>query len=404
MVNVKRKKTAAPGQAYGYLVQVVRVLWHLLRASPGDIVAFETLGDVTVESGGAVVSEEDKSGLTHNPIADSSVALWKTFANWAEARRDGTLPAGCRYILYVAQPYNGAIAQRLSDCCSLPEAKDVTKSLRSKYHGSAPSADNVNDSALLGKQLSRLFSHSDDAIASIIVDFTLEKGISSPIAEVRAEIARSASEEHVDEITENLLGWVNRKVMSQVEDKVPVKIPYNDFRQQRLNILRRLDRNVIGLPEYDTEPTKEQIAEHLAGRTYVKQLSLLKIYDDNAEQHINDYLRASATRTEWSEAGYLDAKSFERYEKDLIERWRICKMYLDSASASKDLVERGVELLFKCISESSRIQALDVPPYFLRGSYHSIADEPRIGWHPDYKKLLFDKGNKVDDTGEGDVA
>ncbi|KVP55612.1 hypothetical protein [Burkholderia ubonensis] len=188
-------------------------MWHLLRASPGDIVAFETLGDVSVESGGTVVSEEDKSGLAHNPIADGSSALWKTFANWADARRNGDLPAASKYILYVAQQHEGQIVQRLSDCNSPTAATELVQELRKRLAPADAEEGDAEDKASLKAQLRRLFSHSDGAIAAIVLDFALEIATAPPFDEVRAEIARSTSDDSVDLVTEQLLGWVKRQLM-----------------------------------------------------------------------------------------------------------------------------------------------------------------------------------------------
>ncbi len=386
----RRRKTSAPGQAYGYLIQVVRVLWHLLRASPGDVVAFETLGDVSVESEDGVLSEEDKSGLAHNPIADGSLALWKTFANWADARRDGTLPAGCKYLLYVAQRHEGAIVQCLSDCQTLSAAKELVAILRERLFPVTPSENesDTDDGKTLKAELRRLFSHSDDAIASIVIDFTLEKATAAPFDEVRAEIARSTSDENVDAVSERLLGWVKRQLMMQVESRLPVRVCYDDFRKQRLNVLRRIDRNQNAFPEHDTEPTREEIKEQLVDRLYVRQLSLLELDDDDIEQHVRDYIRASAARTAWSEIGYLDRNSFRKYESELTEHWRLCRMVLKSDKSEKSSITRGVELLFNCLSRTARLETIEVPSYFSRGSFHAMADEPRIGWHPDWEVLL----------------
>lgn len=389
MTKGKKRKTTAPGQAYGYFVQVVRVLWHLLRASRGDVVAFETLGDVTVESGQSIVSEEDKSGLAHNPIADNSPALWKTFANWADARRDGLLPPGCKYILYVAQPHEGCLVQQLSDCDSLTHAEELIAELRAQLTSSKRSSrKDGRVGETLQAQLDRVFAHSNSLIASIVVDFTLEKAVSSAIDEVVAEISHSASDEHVDSITENLLGWVKRQLMTHIKNGTPARICYDDFRKQRLAISKRVSGSLTAFPEYDLVPTRAEISRQLVDRVYVRQLELLDMGSEDIEQQITDYLWASAQRTEWSESGYLDKTSFQRYQEELVSRWRLCRMSVESSHAEKAPIARGIQVLFNCLGEEVRIQSIPVPQSFLRGSFHAIADEPRIGWHPDWKKLL----------------
>jgi hypothetical protein len=35
-----------------------------------------------------------------------------------------------------------------------------------------------------------------------------------------------------------------------------------------------------------------------------------------------------------------------------------------------------------------RLQGMDVPAYFVPGSFHTLADALRVGWHPKYREVL----------------
>lgn len=429
--NVEKKKrvkrsTSVPGQAYGYMVQEVRVLWRLLRATSGDVVAFEHLGDVSVQTANGVLSEEDKSGLAHNPIADRAVALWKTLANWADARRDGLLPAASIYVLYVVQPYDGEIADKLHCCVKAAEAVQLVADLRKHFAedlakevgkkagkgamkkvakegaykvakgGSVPvdgSANNGGDkdddsAATLTRQLQRLFAHSDEAIASIVVDFSLEKGTASPVQEVRTEISRSVPDEHLEEVTESLLGWVKTRVMEQIEARRVVGISYDAFRTHRLAVHERVLGALKEFPEHTSIPSRSEIEDHLVGRTYVRQLALLELREDRIESYINDYLRASAARTDWADHGHLNEDKLNIYISELMEHWNQSSLEVETLEAGRTPIQQGVKLLLLCMSKQMLIRTIPVPSYFSRGSFHAIADETKIGWHPDWKAML----------------
>lgn len=75
-------KTAL-GQLYGYGLQEARFLHHLLHSRSGDTIALESFDDVSGVKDGKPFAEQDKSGLEHNPISDSAIDLWKTFAKLA---------------------------------------------------------------------------------------------------------------------------------------------------------------------------------------------------------------------------------------------------------------------------------------------------------------------------------
>ncbi len=364
------------------------MLWHLLRANPGDVVAFEELGDVSRAGGSETLSEEDKSGLAHNPISDGSPSLWKTFANWVAARQDGTLPEGCKYILYVAQPYDGAWVQRLSDCESAPEADKLVRKLRKEMKSKLeqPGEDGVGEA--LQAQLIRLFSHSDKLIASIVTDFTLEKAESSPIEDVELELSRGVADNHVHDLTDSLLGWVKTRLMKQIKKGEPARIPYNDFRKQRLNVTQRIAGRLIAFPESQIDVTSEQIAAQFVDSTYVRQLNLLQLNNDEIEVHVNHFLRASAQRVIWSEDGFLNKTNIERYEADLVDMWKLSRSHIQRTKSEASPVVRGVEILFRCLDGRAQVESVPVPAFFLHGSFHAIANEPRIGWHPDWEGLL----------------
>lgn len=93
-------------------------------------------------------------------------------------------------------------------------------------------------------------------------------------------------------------------------------------------------------------------------------------------------------RTNWSEAGLLDMPSYKKYEEELVTRWRMQRMSAQSSMAEKSEIARGVQILVACLREEARLQSIVVPQDFLRGSFHAIANEPRIGWHPDWEQLL----------------
>lgn len=66
---------------------MTRSVAYLLRARPGQAVSVEHLDDVATQGPDGVVTEQDKSGLAHNPVADCSIELWKTLHNWVRASR-----------------------------------------------------------------------------------------------------------------------------------------------------------------------------------------------------------------------------------------------------------------------------------------------------------------------------
>lgn len=416
-----KRSSSVPGQAYGILVQEVRVLWHLLHARPGDVVAFEHVGDVSTQTAdGRVVSEEDKSGFTQNPIADRAVSLWKTLANWIDARRDGSLPAASIYVLYVAQPYDGPIADELHRCNNTDDAIRLVAKLRKHFaddigsdvkkkadRGAAKNARNGSSArgdgsagagenrevdeespGALIRQLRRVFGHDDEVIASIVVYLTIEKGSASPVNEVRGKISETVPDTHVEEVTESLLGWTKVQVMAQIEARRVVGIDYDEFRAYRLIVHERALGVLKAFPDHSWIPQRSEIEEHLSGSMFVRQLNLLELKEDRIEAYIKDFIRASSARTSWAALGYLNQNSLGPFVEELHDHWQQSLLEVETLETDKTLIQQGVKLLLLCMKKETRIQKVDVPAYFARGSFHEIANEQKIGWHPDWKALV----------------
>jgi hypothetical protein len=40
------------------------------------------------------------------------------------------------------------------------------------------------------------------------------------------------------------------------------------------------------------------------------------------------------------------------------------------------------------MKHNAQVENLQAPPHFIPGCFHVLADDLKVGWHPDYKKLL----------------
>ncbi len=126
--DADRNRAHAPGQYLGWSLQETRFVQTLLEARPGTTVTLEVFEDVGSETRtGQRRAVQTKSALTQNPIADHSVDLWKTFANWTKAVLAGELSIqNTIFELYVSAPKNGRIVRRFHDARSPEAARFLT--------------------------------------------------------------------------------------------------------------------------------------------------------------------------------------------------------------------------------------------------------------------------------------
>ena len=108
-----RRSSNVPGTYLGFSLQATRFLVRILKAAIGDVVCLEVFDDVGIEQAdGTRIAEQNKSNLTHNPLSDRSVDLWKTFGIWIDACVCGRLdPDKTIFEIYTSNAAGGKIAR-----------------------------------------------------------------------------------------------------------------------------------------------------------------------------------------------------------------------------------------------------------------------------------------------------
>ena len=188
-------------------------------------------------------------------------------------------------------------------------------------------------------------------------------------------------------------GWIKERLDGLLLEGKSAAVNVDEFNAEIATYLPRVDfRQILTAIAGKLELTDDAIAaEHV--RTYVRQLELIEYSDEDVMEAINNFLRASAERSAWSEAGIVHDDSFDEYEESLVAYWKNKRTVQRVIHKSLSCVERGQLLLADCAVYQQKLQGLEVPAFFIPGSFHALAEEKMVGWHPDYETLLH--------TGEG---
>ena len=120
----------------------------------------------------------------------------------------------------------------------------------------------------------------------------------------------------------------------------------------------------------------------------MRQLQLIEGSDEDVFEAINQFLRSAAERSAWSKQGLVHEKSFDDYEEALISAWKNKRSLHNITHKDHSSVNRGKLLLADCGLHQQKLQGLEPPPFFTPGSFHALAEDQTVGWHPEYKKLL----------------
>jgi hypothetical protein len=136
------------------------------------------------------------------------------------------------------------------------------------------------------------------------------------------------------------------------------------------------------------QPHRDDLERELQMRTYVRQLALIELDDDEKIAAVTDFLKAEVDRVEWARQGRVLEDAYDGFEIELHAAWRNHQRRCEVAHAARTEVDRGKLLYSDCFEHQVRLEQAIVPPHFCRGSFHKLADDIKIGWHPKFADLL----------------
>lgn len=394
-----RTTSHAPGQYLGYSLQATRFLMRLLDAPPNWTVSLEVFEDVGVETGeGNRIAEQSKSTLEGNPVSDHAVDLWKTFSNWLDAAQSGELnPETTLFELYISHPKTGEIVKSFARAQSSAEALKALHQAREKLWGPAtafPLRPTVSKTIV--PYVDKVFEADDHVISRIIQNFHFTSGSGSPHEDLRGRFASTfVPSEIVDDALAYALGWVKKKTDRLLEQKKPARISAESFQAAIVSFVRKHDNRTI-LNTFAGIPSHQQIEQDLKLRTYVRQLDIIEADDEQKIGAVTDFLRASVDRTQWGAKGLVHESSFDEFEDAMLRTWGNHKRKTDIRLAGHPDVQKGRYLYLECSSHQATLEGLQVPTHFTPGSFHALADDLVVGWHPHYKRELEISDNEED--------
>ena len=409
----RRRSTAVPGQFLGYSLQELRFTAHLFRAaSDDDVVSLEVVGDTAVHGRhGKLLAEEHKSRISRqNPVADDAVDLWKTLRNWVDSVIRGELdPRLTEFRLHLSRPFDGDIVRRLSGATTAQAALAALEYAAERVWRD-PDGSRIVESLpeATREHVTAVFSADRSLVAEVVVRFTLEHGSGAAWTDLRQAAAVAAIDpDLLDDALRDAVGWVKQEITERIQGGRAAAVSVRAFRTHLRTVLRRLDSRLMLLsaaPGPDAVAIRRQLR---AVQTYVRQLDLIEAAEDEKLEAANDYLRASNDRVRWAERGLVHQTSYKEFEADLEAAWRRKKRAADITDRDRTSAERGMLLYLACCDHSAKLNGMEPPSAFCRGSFHALADHARIGWHPEYGRLLREQsqhGRSVsheDRTGAG---
>jgi hypothetical protein len=385
-------KSNATGQLFGYSLQFPRALLRLLEAKPGSKVGVEVCGDVSVLfPEGIILSEEDKSSLNNDTLADTSINLWKSFYNWIQAIETGELnPDNDKFILYTNHSVKtDSLVVQISEAITAETIEKVIAISKEK-------TQHITEQQTLYRFTDCVLNTKVGLFKKIIPQFELvsDNKADNVYDDIRLALRLKMinDENQVEYLLESLTGWLQKTIMERIAAKLMAVISYEEYEQHFQALFRSIHNSQELLDyAYSKMPTDDVLSAAAKQEpVYVKQLEAIKSTQPEIIEAVSDYFRADTNRQKWIESGLIDETAMEDFEGRLVSFHQIVEKRFSITEKDRPEEERGKLVLLDCQQRSEKIADKEPPNRTIQGSYHVLSDEVKVGWHPQWRVLFND--------------
>lgn len=382
--RLKPANSSASGQYLGFALQPVRACFRLLSEPPSSKVSLEYADDVAVHyDDGTILLEQDKSALASNPLSNGAKDLWKTIQNWSEYVEGHNLDfSDCRYVLYVTPQRAGEIANLLNDCSNEGSLKEIDTKLADYLLVHSPRG-------YARSGIKKIQGLTFETRLAFLKNISILSE-ADPLYALKARLSLAVDPSLIDEATKAIIGLAKEDFDFLVRQQQQPVISTGAFQAKAYDFLGRFNlRNMW--PRLHPEPSSEDLAAELSKRpVFIRQLELVDAGEPFKNFAVNDFLRTSGDKSAWAAKGIINEELLDEWDTSLLRRFQMVSGETDALHADKTPEQRGLAVCSRCSNFQTKMDSKDVPDYFVSGSYHALADQKTIGWHPDFEALLDD--------------
>ena len=199
--------------------------------------------------------------------------------------------------------------------------------------------------------------------------------------------------EFLESIYQRLEGWWLNKVIKHLSDAMHKCILHKELLEQINDIQVQFTQDNLPIDFWEEVILEEeQLSEDQ--KIFIEQLRLIVISKPRIQKAISDYYRAFQQRSKWVREELLLDDELGLYEKHLIDEWerQHLKMKEDlSQNPSEEEMQKGGRGVFNWMDGSANlnIRPRCTEPFVMRGSYHMLSNELKVGWHVEFYKRLY---------------
>jgi len=382
--RVAKSKHNAPGQYLGFALQPLRMFYHLLTAPKDAHVSMELVDDVAVHyANGDVLVEQTKSALSHNPLSNWAIDLWKTIANWIDDIDAGRLTVERTvFQLYVTPVYKGQFSSAISKARTREEVAEVVASVSASL-----AADSPADECL--KHVQKFLTFADDKRWKFVSRIQIVSAAHDPVNALYQLLIATIDESLHELLCATGIGLAKERADALIRQRKPAKIECGEF-QRQFRALARKSNTPSYIHSTSPVPDATEVKALLLSRPdFVAQLDFVGAQESQKLRAVSDFLRTKSDKVKWAEDGLVFKGSFDELDDDLLREHESIELLVSDEQAGKDEATRGRMVYIRCTSLTPPVEGNLVPKHFTPGSFNALADSRRLGWHPRYTEMFL---------------
>ena len=385
----------AGGTVAGILWQHRLALLALLKCDrKGMVVRLEVDDDISVldEGDRMVFAQQSKHHLGEAYLTTGGTELWSTLRSWLKVYREGkvseitslVLSATSRIaadsplqLLVGGPPYEDGkledLLKALDAIAAGPERPGIKKAIAAWRKTSREEKLDVLRAARIEPGLPRLNETREQ-----LEDAVQARGCFPDKRKRRA--------------TNLVVGWFENLVSERMTPK-GCSVRAGELWDYVGSLHEGFAPDVLlALHGSDQHPNpSEEIAKN---PVYLQQIELLDPDDDeDAIDAIHAVFAATNELNDWRNNSMTSLHEVQMFNTELEGKWsaiRRTELRLGKKEGG-DVRDIGWAIYDKCMQMPCRIARTDSPIHVTKGSLHRLADDARIGWHPNYKDKLRSK-------------
>lgn len=386
----------ASEQMLGYLYQVRYALALLLENDNSDCqISIEKFDDVAFSKDDIPIQLiQLKHHIQHQGnLADASTDMWRTIKVWLDAISETPdILDGTNFLIITTAtaPIDSAAFLLKKDSNRNPDTayqklKTVCFSSVNQAHQRYYDAFREAGEDTV-KQLIRQIYIID--CASNIID--VEK-------DILKHIRYSCIPKHQKMIYERLEGWWFKKAIDALCCDTPVFVNQNQVRSFIVSVSQEYADDNLPIDILDIDDLQESNFS-ANEKIFHEQLKLICLGNHRMQLALRDYYRAFRQRASWVRNDLLYVNELGQYEQRLIDEWEHAFAAMEETlsetnnATEEEKAKEGRHLFSDIEKRDIRIRPKCQEAFIMRGSYHILANQLKIGWHVDFfdrlKQLL----------------